>query len=120
MLLRTSGQITQIGLGFLSERENSDDVSNEENVEPHPMRGLEVRGAKAGSFTVHELIGALVLSVWNFFLFSLSWLLSEPQDALLPTWISSLCTWESGGLTCSWGHLGRVLGWLSPCGPDLA
>ena len=26
------------------------------------MRSLEVGGAKAGSFTVHELIGALVLS----------------------------------------------------------
>ena len=70
------------------------------------MRSLEVGVAKAGSFTVHELIGAQVLSVWNFSLFSLSCLPSEPQDDLLPTWISSLCTLESGGLTCSWGHLG--------------
>ena len=53
------------------------------------MRSLEVGGAKAGSFTVHELIGAQVLSVWNFSLFSLSRLPSEPQDALLPIWISS-------------------------------
>lgn len=30
-------------LGF---RENSDDVSNEENVEPYPMRSLEVGGAR--------------------------------------------------------------------------
>ena len=84
------------------------------------MRSLEVGGAKAGSFTVRELIGAQVLSVWNFSLFSFSWLPSEPQDAFLPTWISFLCTWESSGLICSWGHLGRVLGWLSPHGPDLA
>ena len=70
-------------------RQNSDDVSNEENLKPHPMRSLEVGGAKAGSFTVHELIGAQVLSVWNFSLFSLSRLPSEPQDALLPIWISS-------------------------------
>ena len=59
-------------------------------------------------------------SLWNFSLFSLSWLPSEPQDDPLPTWISSLCTWESGGLTCSWGHLGRVLGWLFLHGSDLA